>query len=344
MNRRMHIPSRFGALGVILISLSSWASQDHSAPAHPVADHRENEHTQSSAAPNVLAKPQASPSCGTLKQYWGEVVLLNAERTEVLATERQRPIPCGTWISVHDGSGWAQIISANGSQVTLGAQTFGQWMDADRLVLFKGEAVVSAESAGEMVSVLTANARVRVAQAVAHIQYASTEDLTQVVALKNRVQFENRFQSGSGIWLKEGEGSKLDLKTARTVPDPAFAVSVADLRKRLAKYQLSDELQKQALQAAKSRSERALSFAADTVSGGEGSPHVAPLGEEDGTSGSNPTLELSAGHAPASVGSPVHSQMKTKARSKSNEHAVEKKTKEQKGSEEVLEQLKQIRE
>lgn len=200
------------------------------------------------------AAEKAEP-CAVIQKLGGDVQILDASREKFLPTQPDSSIVCGSWISTADG--WALLKNRGGSETRLGPQTFIQVNE--HILVFRGE-IHAVHRAGkgrsDELQVLTANARIKFANARGLVIFDERSEETQLVGLHKVAEIENRFMPGKAIRVEAGEASSLRKKSDSVLPDQPQAVDLLGLKKKLESFRLDESEQKMALQVAKSRQDR----------------------------------------------------------------------------------------
>ena len=203
--------------------------------------------------------------CGTLENTHGQVQMLDISRTQVLSILPKTGIPCGAWISVGGTSdSWAQVKHRDGYTIHIAPSSFLQVPDnhldakqtSESFVLYHGEALIRSTGGTPTLSLLTANARVKLQRGLALVIYAPHEEETQIIALENESRIENRYQTGTEMKVKEGEASSLNFKLLRVMPSIPKAVLLSSLREKLKSFPIDDQVHSDAIAAAYKRQER----------------------------------------------------------------------------------------
>ena len=207
------------------------------------------------AAQAVETNPQESTPvpCAVLRNYEGEVQLLDATRSQLLVTGKNSAIACGGWISVD--SGWAEIRDRDGHTIRFGAQTFAQ-IPTEEITLYKGMAYLEADQGGPELKVITANGRIKMKQGSALVVFDTNSEETQLTVLDEQATLENRFESTGQVVAKAGEATRLNFKLLRTIPTPAQVVSLASLKPKFSDLHLAQAQRTKFLALAQKRSER----------------------------------------------------------------------------------------
>lgn len=205
----------------------------------------------------------SSVPCAVMEGFEGEVQLLDPTRTHLVETKLKAPVPCGSWISIR--SGWAELRHRQGYVLRVAAGTFLEIFDheakglgtgLDQVVLYRGKVHAQVDKGSEELRIVTANGRVRLSSGSALVLYSQVEEETQLIAIRDAVQFENRFENERKILVKKGEASSLNLKAMRVLPGTPFGVNLAALRFLLNDLQLPEKEFKESVKAAQWRQDR----------------------------------------------------------------------------------------
>jgi hypothetical protein len=248
------------------------------------------------------ASPQQSAStpCAVLKDFEGEVEVLDASRVALVHTQKDAGIPCGGWVSISHG--WAKLKHRDGHWFRLGPDSFAEITESnalgenqgDHLVLFRGELWADADTGAGDLRIVTANGRVKMNDAAALVVFSPDEQETQVITLANKAVFENRFEASRVVTVHAGEASSLNFGLLRVIPSQPKAVSVASLRGLLAAVHANDGEQTRAIAAAQLRGER--KFAAElTPNPDEPQRKPASIDEDGNESESEPVKAAKTG-------------------------------------------------
>lgn len=241
-----------------------------------------------------------SSECGVLREFSGDVRLMDSSMSHLSDTQNSASLPCGSWISV--GVGWARIRHQNGAELRLGEQTFVQLKDSkelDQVLLYKGEVWAKfGDGVGEL-RMASAIGRARLTQGKAILISKSDEDETQLVVLEDSATLENRLKPGRKAVVHAGEASSLNFKLSRVIPSEPSALSVASVKPKLVELRLSENDQTNAIQSIIHRKERDL-VAEMVDSNGSGASGTSQTPKRSLASVPNPEKEKNYVRHPAS--------------------------------------------
>lgn len=216
------------------------------------------------AARAVPVTTQSGPNvpCAVLEETSGNVMVLDATRTNLIEAEKKSTIPCGGWVSVKEG--FALVRHREGHRIHVGTHSFvevSEYMQdgknsGDHVLLYKGQAYGQSEHGNGELRMITAGARARIKDASAILIYNHEEEDSQLVVLTSSATFENRFETSRRIEAKPGEATSMNFRHLRIVPSAPKAVTLTSLRPKMVELHLGDAVQERALAAALERANR----------------------------------------------------------------------------------------
>lgn len=204
------------------------------------------------------ATPEFKAPCAVVKNHEGVVRILDSTRTQLIGTEPQTGVPCGSWVSIEDG--WIELKHQNGPTLHLGPHSFAQLTapHGDQVVLFRGQIYAKVADGNPEFRMVSQVGRARVKKGKVILVADHVENETQLIVLENTASLENRFQTSRKVAVRSGEASSLHFKLMRVIPSSPAAVSVASLKPKLVELQVPDKVQDQAIEFAMNRHEKSI--------------------------------------------------------------------------------------
>jgi hypothetical protein len=271
----MHIKT---AMAISCLVLASTAQASGHADTHAPAA---TAPTATASAPKkaIVKKADAAP-CAILDKFDGDVQIMDSARNELLLTTARSTIPCGGWVSTHEG--WAELRDRENHVYRLGPQTFVEVFDheaptagRDQLVLFRGKVWVKAPGGAPEFRVSTPNGRVTSTRGEWVVAYSAPDEETQLLVATGDARISNRFLQQRWLPVKAGEMSSLNLRMLRVVPSAAAAVDMASAKEFISNLPLSEKERRSVVAAVRARLDRKF---ASTVAG-KPAPARAPASQ-----------------------------------------------------------------
>lgn len=231
--------------------------------------------------------------CGTLSGFSGNVQLLDSSRSDFQTIEKGGAIRCGDWVGTEEGA--VDFKLASGARVIVGPRTFLQVVNAeegasqDPIILYRGEVFVESK---KPLSVVSANARLRIQGGKAVVLFVEDSNETQVVNLDGKMSFENRFMTDRPTELTPGYVSMFGANRERSVPNDPRLADADSLEKHLKLLEVPTAIREKIVAQSKTR---AKTQTAVKLGGASAAPMVAVEPHHASSTGS--------GRMPASVSS-----------------------------------------
>jgi hypothetical protein len=196
----------------------------------------------STASASEPIESGAGRTCGTLKNFQGEVQVFDSSRTHLGDASFGTKLRCGDWVSVERGK--AVVEHFSGAAVALVERSFIQILDPQsgenpdhvEFTLYRGEMMVSAPTkAKNETRIATPNAVIRVSDGPAYALYSGSAEESQAIGLGGKVTLENRFFPGKRMSAGFAQFVAFSDPVERLVPESARYVNARDLNERLGK-------------------------------------------------------------------------------------------------------------
>lgn len=232
----------------------------------------------------------AEENCAVLSRFEGDVQILNSTRTELVYTTLRAMIPCGGWITVHQG--WARITHKSGVELRLGPETFAElYGAAPHAILYRGRMLVESDGGTPEFKAVTANGEITFKRGHALVAYSPGDEETQLIVLENEAHLSNRFVASRKTRVRAGEMSALNLKLLRVVPTNPAAMTTASMKEVLEEMPVSQKEKTYAVAVAQKREER--NFPSNFAAAHKKTPRV-----EENT-GKNKVIQRALASSPA---------------------------------------------